>query len=588
MQRLMIATCLILSTTCLFAGKPPAGKAPAQKTSAAQAPAEKAPDEDAPTEKARNTAVALNYCRAAFHRIRKDPSDEVLAEEQEKILSNLKLDAINDTDIIKLYTSVLDEINDIAVADRERALARRNHSTSVQRKIAWDVLAMGTDIATGQFGNALRTGANSWWDYRNLSYQHENNVLKIDKTRLNAVVQKSSQFLDTFWRMAQKEKIPDRWLVRGDDLDSLEKAMAERDPEVRLRILRRMEAFMECYPPYWYYLGRTLQESGDLVAAAETYRHLEELGMGHFRKDDMLATGLANQAAIEEHLGYITAPQTAQRALNYSTEVWEANLICARVLQRHGRVAAAEDAILRNLDVGIETTQSRVFLASLYIDTEDRGKLAKVLADREAVAELPAPILLRCAAVMGVEQTPPHVLNTVLASLEAQPRMLFGPDDLVIRASRTWQLHLASLSVWHGGQQLGAPQVAAGNGYYQLRYAGQFDWGSPLSPPPSEMQVALQFTYPDKTQIRLTLLPQAPGPRNGGAPAMTIATSRPTPARLQIADIKVDDQRIALHADELSDPQTTTVAKPIQPPLLNTGTDSGSEAIIELDAVDAF
>ncbi|MFG0294675.1 MAG: hypothetical protein ACF8PG_02115 [Maioricimonas sp. JB045] len=568
MQRLMITTCLMLSATGLVAGDPPA--------------------DNAPTEKARNTAVALNYCRAAFHRIRKDPSDEVLAEEQELILSNLKLDAINDTDIIKLYTSVLDEIGDIAIADRERALARRNHSTSVQRKIAWDVLAMGTDIATGQFGNALRTGANSWWDYRNMSYQHENSVLKIDKTRLNAVVQKSSQFLDTFWRMAQKENIPDRWLVRSDDLDSLENAMAERDPEVRLRILRRMEAFMECYPPYWYYLGRTLQESGDLVAAAETYRHLEELGMGHFRKDDMLATGLANQAAIEEHLGYITAPQTAQRALNYSTEVWEANLICARVLQRHGRVAAAEDAILRNLDVGIETTQSRVFLASLYIDTEDRGKLAKVLADREAVAELPAPILLRCAAVMGVEQTPPHVLNTVLASLEAQPRMLFGPDDLVIRASRTWQLHLASLSVWHGGQQLGAPQVAAGNGYYQLRYAGQFDWGSPLSPPPSEMQVALQFTYPDKTQIRLTLLPQAPGPRNGGAPAMTIATSRPAPARLQIADIKVDDQRIALHADELSDPQTTTVAKPVQPPLLNTGSDSGSEAVIELDAVDAF
>ena len=147
MQRLMIATCLMLLS--------------ANALRAQDAPAEKGP-----TEKARHTAVALNYCRAAFHRIRKDPSDEVLAQEQEKILSNLKLDSINSPDIIKLYTSVLDEINGIAIADRERALARRNHSTSVQRKLAWDVLAMGTDIATGQFGNALRTGANSWWDYR--------------------------------------------------------------------------------------------------------------------------------------------------------------------------------------------------------------------------------------------------------------------------------------------------------------------------------------------------------------------------------------------------------------------------------------
>ncbi|QDU35782.1 hypothetical protein Mal4_00640 [Maioricimonas rarisocia] len=567
-HRVIVATCLTLLAT--------------------GAHAEDAPADKAPTEKARATAVALNYCRAAFHRIRKDPSDEVLAEEQEKILSNLKLDSISDPDIIKLYSSVLDEINDISVADRERTLARSHHMSTVQRKVAWDVLAMGTDIATGQFGNALRTGANSWWDYRNMKYQHENSVLKIDKGRLNAVVQKSSQFLDTFWRMAQKENIPDRWLVRNDDLDALEVAMSERDPEVRLRVLKRMESFMECYPPYWYYVARTQQETGELVAAAETYRKLEELGMGHFRKDDMLATGLANQAAIEEHLGYDTAPQTAQRALEYSTEVWEANLVCARVLQRHGRVAAAEDAILRNLDVGIETSRSRVFLASLYIHTEDRGKLAKVLADREAVAELPAPILLRCAALMGVEQTPPHVLNTVLASLDAQPRMLFGPDDLVIHASRTWQLHLASLSVWHGGQQLGAPQVAAGNGYYQLRYAGQFDWGSPLAPRSSDMQLALQFTYPDETQIRLTLQPPRPGAQTGGQPALTIASSRPTHSRLQISDIRVGEQRIALHGDEAFAPQTTTVAKPVQTPLLNTNDETGSEAVIELNAVDAF
>ena len=66
------------------------------------------------------------------------------------------------------------------------------------------------------------------------------------------------------------------------------------------------------------------------------------LGDRHFRKDDMLATGLANKAAIEEFLGRSEAVATATRALEYSTEVWEANLVCARVLQRHRQFAAAQ------------------------------------------------------------------------------------------------------------------------------------------------------------------------------------------------------------------------------------------------------
>ena len=40
-------------------------------------------------EAARQTAVALNYCRASFHRIQRTPSKRVLIEEQEKILNNL-------------------------------------------------------------------------------------------------------------------------------------------------------------------------------------------------------------------------------------------------------------------------------------------------------------------------------------------------------------------------------------------------------------------------------------------------------------------------------------------------------------------
>ena len=61
----------------------------------------------------RNTAVTLNYCRAALHRIRRAPSKKVLLEEQQRILNNLDLNQIDDPEVITLYRSILDEIGQV-------------------------------------------------------------------------------------------------------------------------------------------------------------------------------------------------------------------------------------------------------------------------------------------------------------------------------------------------------------------------------------------------------------------------------------------------------------------------------------------
>ncbi|MBL8848780.1 MAG: hypothetical protein JNG89_03815 [Planctomycetaceae bacterium] len=463
------------------------------------------PGAAAPVPDAMQTAVALNYCRASFHRIRRYPIGPVLAEEQEKILNNINLDGIVDREVIQLYTSVLDEINQIPMAEYERRLANQYHDTIQQKKAVWDILAIGTDVATQHYGSAIRTGVNSWWDYRVMDYQQQNDVLKIDKARLNSVVQKSAQFLDTFWQMAQKKKIPDRWLVRGDDLDALDQAMREPNAEVRLRILKRMEPFMEAYPPYWYYLARTQQELGQLFAAINTYSRVVELGGGHFRKDDMLATAFANKAGIQDYLQQPSASETAEKALTYSTDVWETNLICAQVLRHNQRFGAAEDAVLRNLDVQLETNQSRVFLVALYDISGQRDKLLRQLSDPQITAKIPAPILLRCAARLGPETTPPHVLRSVVASLEAYPRFQFGQDDFIVRASSSWLFNLATIQVYRNGVELTGQEVTAGNGYQQLRFSADSDWGNPLDASPRDMEFELRLVYPDRTDLRLVL-----------------------------------------------------------------------------------
>lgn len=506
-----------------------------------------------PTTDALQTAVALNYCRASFHRIRRYPTRDVLAQEQEKILNNINLDGIADREVIQLYTSVLDEINQIGIADAERKLSHQYHSTVMQRKLVWDVFSIGCEVASAHYGQAIKQGVNSWWDYRIMDYQRDGDLMKIEKARLMSVVQKSSQFLDTFWQMTQKKHIPDRWLVRGDDLDALEFAMRERNPEVRLRVLKRMEPFMEAYPPYWYYVARTQQELGQLFAALGTYEKVVEIGAGHFRKDDMLATALSNRAAIQDYLEQPSAGETANRALVFSTDVWEANLICARVLQNRQEYAAAEDAILRNLDVNLETDQSRVFLVVLYEKSQQRDKLLRQLSDPQTVARLPAPVLLRCAARLGQDATPPAVLKSVVDSLEGQPRVQFGPDDFVLKASTSWMLNLASLRVYYQGEELTSPEVTASNGYHSIRYPSRFDWGNPLGPATPASEFELHLTYPDQTEIRLVL----GSAESEAAAAPRIVTSRVTgPAPLRIAQIEVGDARLNRDAGAATPPSS--------------------------------
>ncbi|GIT29015.1 MAG: hypothetical protein Ct9H300mP1_10610 [Planctomycetaceae bacterium] len=114
--------------------------------------------------------------------------------------------------------------------------------------------------------------------------QKENDIWKVEKIRMKTVVSKSSTFLDTLWQMARKKQIPDSWLIRGSDLDRLEVALRKfPSPRQRLRVLKRMERFMTHYPPYWYYIGRTQQQLGQLFAAMKTYDRMTGVAAGHFR-----------------------------------------------------------------------------------------------------------------------------------------------------------------------------------------------------------------------------------------------------------------------------------------------------------------
>jgi hypothetical protein len=446
-----------------------------------------------PDSRGRSTAVALNYCRASFHRIRRIQSKRVLIEEREKILNNLNLNGIGDEEVIKLYSAVLDEISQIDIAEREEAVIKEKYKKAVYRQLGQTTFFMAAQFATASMESMARTGVNSWLDYRDLRWTREFDQWKVEKNRIQAVVDKSSKFLDTFWKLAQKKNIPDRWLVRGNDLDNLAEAIAEENLNTRLRVLKRMEPFMECFPPYWYYLARTQQGLGKLYDAEKTYDKLADVAAGHFRKDDMLAASLANRAIIQEYLEQDGAEQSALEALSYSSAVWEANLMCAQVLERHKKIDEAEDAILRNLDVQLEVPRSATALLGLYYRQGRSKDIEKTLNNKDWLPQIPVISLVQASKKLSSGRLPPNLVDRLQQTIGVTVDRNFGADDLLLICDPIWQVNSAqvTISLPSGGgnsvnrqstphQQKNEQRQQLATGETIIRFRGVTESGNPL------------------------------------------------------------------------------------------------------------
>lgn len=515
--------------------------------------------EPATEEQRRSAAVALNYSRAALHRIRKNPSVRVLVEEREKILNHLNLNGIADEEVMKLYSSVLDEIAQIQIADREKEVLQERYLRSVHRDLGINAFQIAAEVATSQYVSAVRTGANSWWDHRNKTVSKELDLWQVDKKQMTSVVDKSTQFLDISWKMARAKQIPDRWLVRNDDLDKLESAWKENDPTTRLRVLKRMESFLECYPPYWYYVARTQQSMGQFVAATETYEKLASLSTGHFRKDEMLAAGLANRAYIQSYLNQPGAADTAAKALSYSTDAWEANLICAAVLQKYGRSQDAEDAILRNIDVNLERSQSRVALLGLYYQTDNRPELAARLTDPDWVRDVPIPQLILCASKLS-PATPQPVVEQIQLTMQGTPRLNLGRDDFLLSASPAWQLQNANVALHLGDKTFTNPRFTPGRDSMLVSFDGIAEFGGPIAANHDDRDVAITIKYPHSAPVRLTLKSGGTAIAPGDPLASLAMATRVYPVYRATA-LEQNDLRLSLHTGPSA--QITDIMVPV-------------------------
>ena len=194
------------------------------------------------------------------------------------------------------------------------------------------------------------------------------------------------------------------------------------------------------------------------------------------------------------------------KALRMSSNCWEANLICARVLADTGRTAQAEEAILTNLDSSIERTRSLVHLLSLYYRTGDLDKIAKRLADPKVCRDLPVPVLLRCVARLDPGRVPATVNRQLAGSLKVMPRRQFGADDIVVVAGNGWQLKEARIRLSLNGRKITIrPKLTNRDQQVLATFVHVAEFGNPFALASKPPRTILTLEYPDTPRVRLAL-----------------------------------------------------------------------------------
>ena len=224
----------------------------------------------------------------------------------------------------------------------------------------------------------------------------------------------------------------------------------------------------------------------------------------------------------------------------HSSNCWEANLICARVLADSGMVSQSEDAILTNLDTNLERPRSLVHLLSLYYRTGDLEKIASRLADPTVCRDLPVPVLLRCASRLAPSKVPATVNRQLAASLRVMPRRVFGADDVVVVAGTGWQLDEAKLVLALNGKPTTIrPRLFRRDGQLVATFPRVAEFGNPLTVSSNSPTATLTLQYTDTPLIRLVL--------GGGKPAVATAGSKAKPG-LKITEIEFDSLHLSLVA----------------------------------------
>jgi hypothetical protein len=151
----------------------------------------------------------------------------------------------------------------------------------------------------------------------------------------------------------------------------------------------------------------------------------------------------------------------------------------------------------------------------------------------------------------------------VAQSIDAQPQISFGQDEVILHASDAWQLPLAHMKASINGVELTAAHAATINGGHELRLTPARDLGSPLGGS-QKYDLRLDLTYPDSSTVSLNMAIGDEPVRSSPQTRMT-AFRGPVAPTLRVSSIQIGDKTLSVAGRPTAEAPAAVPEKPAPP-----------------------
>ena len=312
-----------------------------------------------------NTMSAINMAIVSIHRIASSRDRVVLDAEYKNIIDNLSMGNIeDDSELRELYKELMATIAGKAL--REDEAARVDAKYAAREKKNFVNRLAGARFLSGNpwsfIGGLLSGEAVQYFGAATLYSSDERDAAddelwRLERENLEDLASLQRRLLDSSWTLLRKYSLPDEYRLSTQDLDALDMAISESDPERSLRMFKALEPHFKMYAPFWYYYSTAASRAGDMPLASRCLDEFERVWRPVLRRDPfraevakLRASELSNAGAPKEAV----ASQLEIVMGNSSRENWVNNLFAGVTYYSIGETERAVECAQINVDFGAE------------------------------------------------------------------------------------------------------------------------------------------------------------------------------------------------------------------------------------------
>lgn len=357
-----------------------------------------------------STAMLLNYCRESLYKITEFNDRTVLDQEYSKLINNIDVTRLQDDEVAQLIQLLLRELNTLRMNEAERQFL----SDAYNRHLQFNIMEAfkgarefkdikGLNLGGGPAGTACQAivaVAAGVINYKSQIARRQRDLkgrmLQLEAEELSRLTTLRTRFFDVEYKLYKRYNLPDRLDLKEMQLAQYARVLADTDARRRLERMERLKDDFEAYPPFWYQLGRTAQEVGEINFAKSYYEYFERIHTRTFREDP-------DYVLLAMHRAMMWDPQREAGPLRRDLQIieentryyyqWENILFAALMYYRLGDVHNARRLIRMSINEGccVELHQEVLARMESAVAKEDLGKTPEGLlaeADMDGLSAL--------------------------------------------------------------------------------------------------------------------------------------------------------------------------------------------------------